>query len=51
MWILISQILSLFGYTTGTVLNKTVDVVSGTAKAGPEFIRFLQQHQQQQAVT
>lgn len=33
-WILISQILSLFGYTTGTVLNKTVDVVSGTAKAG-----------------
>ena len=33
-WILISQIMSLFGYTTGTVLNKTVDVVSGTAKAG-----------------
>jgi hypothetical protein len=33
-WILVSQILSLFGYTTGTVLNKTVDVVSGTAKAG-----------------
>lgn len=33
-WILISQILSLFGYTTGTVLNKTVDVVSETAKAG-----------------
>ena len=33
-WILVSQIMSLFGYTTGTVLNKTVDVVSGTAKAG-----------------
>jgi hypothetical protein len=33
-WILITQILALFGYTTGTVLNKTVDVVSGTAKAG-----------------
>jgi len=33
-WILVSNILSLFGYTTGTVLNKTVDVVSGTAKAG-----------------
>ena len=33
-WILFSQILSLFGYTTGTVLNKTVDVVSETAKAG-----------------
>jgi len=31
---LISQILSNFGYTTGTVLNKTVDVVSDTAKAG-----------------
>ena len=36
-WILISQILSLFGYTTGTVLNKTVDVVSETAKAGIEI--------------
>lgn len=33
-WILVSQILGLFGYTTGTVLNKTVDVVSNTAKAG-----------------
>lgn len=33
-WILVSQILSLFGYTTGTVINKTADVVSGTAKAG-----------------
>jgi hypothetical protein len=31
---LISQILSIFGYTTGTVLNKTADVVSDTAKAG-----------------
>ena len=31
---LVSQILSIFGYTTGTVLNKTADVVSDTAKAG-----------------
>lgn len=31
---LIIQILSLFGYTTGTVLNTTADVVSKTAKTG-----------------
>jgi hypothetical protein len=31
---LVSQILSIFGYTTGTVLNKTADVVSDTAKTG-----------------
>jgi len=36
-WILITQILSLFGYTTGTVINKTMDVVSGTAKASIEI--------------
>jgi hypothetical protein len=30
---MVSQILSIFGYTTGTVLNKTADVVSDTAKA------------------
>ena len=31
---LIIQILSLFGYTTGAVLNTTADVVSTTAKTG-----------------
>ena len=31
---LVSQILSIFGYTTGTVLNKTADVVANTAKTG-----------------
>ena len=31
---LIIQILSLFGYTTGAVLNTTADVVSKTAKTG-----------------
>jgi hypothetical protein len=31
---LISQILSIFGYTTGTVLNKTADIVADTAKSG-----------------
>lgn len=31
---MVSQILSIFGYTTGTVLNKTADVVADTAKAG-----------------
>jgi hypothetical protein len=31
---IIIQILSLFGYTTGTVLNATADVVSDTAKTG-----------------
>lgn len=31
---MISQILSIFGYTTGTVINKTADVVSDTAKTG-----------------
>jgi len=31
---LVSQILSIFGYTTGTVLNKTADVVADTAKTG-----------------
>lgn len=31
---LFSQILSFFGYTTGTVINKTADVVGDTAKAG-----------------
>lgn len=30
----ISRILSFFGYTTGTVLNKTADVVGDTAKTG-----------------
>lgn len=31
---LITQIIGFFGYTTGTVLNKTADVVSDTAKMG-----------------
>ena len=31
---LFSQILSFFGYTTGTIINKTADVVSDTAKSG-----------------
>tara|TARA_B110000967_G_scaffold147109_1_gene150610 strand:+ start:91 stop:843 length:753 start_codon:yes stop_codon:yes gene_type:complete len=31
---LVSQILSVFGYTTGTVLDKTEDVVSAVAKTG-----------------
>jgi hypothetical protein len=31
---LVSQILSIFGYTTGTVINKTADVVADTAKVG-----------------
>ena len=31
---MVSQILSIFGYTTGTVINKTADVVSDTAKTG-----------------
>jgi len=31
---LVSQILSIFGYTTGTVINKTADVVADTAKTG-----------------
>jgi len=31
---LVSQILSIFGYTTGTVLNKTADIVADTAKSG-----------------
>ena len=31
---LITQILSILGYTTGTVINKTADIVSDTTKAG-----------------
>lgn len=31
---LITQSLSILGYTTGTVLNKTADIVSDTTKAG-----------------
>lgn len=31
---LVSQLLSAIGYTTGTVINKTADVVSDTAKSG-----------------
>ena len=31
---MISQILSIFGYTTGTILNKSADIVSDTAKTG-----------------
>jgi len=31
---IIGQILSFFGYTTGSVLNKTVDVVGDSAKTG-----------------
>jgi len=30
----VSQILSVFGYTAGTILNKTSDVVTDTAKTG-----------------
>jgi hypothetical protein len=30
----ISQILAVFGYTSGTLINKSVDVVSDTAKIG-----------------
>jgi hypothetical protein len=31
---LVSQILSIFGYTTGTIINKSADVVSDTARLG-----------------
>ena len=31
---IVKQILSLFGYTTGAVINKTADVASDTAKTG-----------------
>lgn len=31
---LVTQILSIFGYTTGTVLNVSADIVSDTAKTG-----------------
>ena len=31
---MISQILSIFGYTTGTILNKSADIVGDTAKTG-----------------
>ena len=31
---LVSQILSVFGYTTGTILDKSADLVGDTAKAG-----------------
>ena len=31
---IIKHILSLLGYTTGTVINKTADIVSDTAKTG-----------------
>lgn len=31
---LITQMLSILGYTTGTVINKTADIVSDTTKAG-----------------
>lgn len=34
---LITQILSIFGYTTGTLLNTTTDVVTSTAKTGIEI--------------
>ena len=31
---LLSQVLSVFGYTTGTIINKTADIVTDTAKVG-----------------
>jgi hypothetical protein len=34
---LITQMLSIFGYTTGTLLNTTSDVVTSTAKTGIEI--------------
>ena len=34
---LFGQILSFFGYTTGTIINKTADVVGDTAKSGIEI--------------
>jgi hypothetical protein len=33
----ITQILSIFGYTTGTVLNKSADVVADVAKTGVDI--------------
>jgi hypothetical protein len=35
---IIRPIISLFGYTTGTVINKTADVVSDTAKVGIDVV-------------
>lgn len=34
---LIAQILSIFGYTTGTVISKTADVVGDVAKTGVDI--------------
>jgi hypothetical protein len=34
---LISQILSIFGYTTGSIINKTADVVGDVAKTGVDI--------------
>lgn len=33
-----SRILSIFGYTTGTIINGTADIVSGTAKTGVDIL-------------
>ncbi len=34
LWPIVAQILSIFGYTTGSVLTKTADVVGDVAKTG-----------------
>jgi hypothetical protein len=34
---LVSQILSIFGYTTGSIINKTADVVGDVAKTGVDI--------------
>lgn len=34
---LVTQILSIFGYTAGTVINKTADVVTATTKTGVDI--------------
>lgn len=34
----ISRVLSIFGYTTGTIINGTADIVSGTAKTGVDIL-------------
>ena len=34
----ISRVLSIFGYTTGTIINGTADIVSDTAKTGVDIL-------------
>jgi hypothetical protein len=34
---LVSQILSIFGYTTGSIINKTADIVGDVAKTGVDI--------------